>query len=188
MVAHFGTAAVAGFGVSTRIESLCLLVAFALSSTLPMFIGQNIGAGKPERARIALFGAIRFCLLFQLIIWLVIAFLGHRIGAIFSPHPDVAAIIESYLWIVPASHGAHAVIILVMVSLNAIKRPKTALLTALMRLALLNLPLAFIGGQLYGIIGLFSGFALGNVLSAIFAWRIINKAWAEHLTTPCKIA
>ncbi len=181
MVARFGTTAVAGFGVSTRIESLCLLIAFALSSTLPMFIGQNIGAGKPERARIALYGAIRFTIVFQLAIWLIIATLGRSIGSAFSNNPEVIDIISNYLWIVPASYGAHAVTILVMVSLNAIKRPKAALLTAIIRLLLLNIPLAYIGGQLYGVSGLFYGFAIGNVLSAIVAWRVIKTAWAEQV-------
>jgi len=181
MVARFGTTAVAGFGVSTRIESLCLLVAFALSSTLPMFIGQNIGAGKPERARVALFGAIRFTIVFQLLMWLLVAFYSRAIGSAFSTNPEVVEIIGRYLWIVPASYGAHAVTILVMVSLNALKRPKAALVTALIRLLLLNIPLAYLGGQFYGISGLFYGFALGNLLSAIVAWRVINKAWGEQV-------
>ncbi len=184
MVARFGTTAVAGFGVSTRIESLCLLIAFALSSTLPMFIGQNIGAGKPERARVALYGAIRFTLIFQLAVWLIIAFFSRSIGSAFSSNPEVVDIIGNYLWIVPASYGAHAVTILVMVSLNALKQPKVALLTALIRLLLLNIPIAYIGGQLYGVSGLFYGFAIGNVLSAIVAWRIINRAWAELVEQP----
>ncbi|MEZ0149389.1 MAG: MATE family efflux transporter [Candidatus Reddybacter sp.] len=181
MVARFGTTAVAGFGVSTRIESLCLLIAFALSSTLPMFIGQNIGAGKPERARVALYGAIRFTIIFQLVVWLIIAFFSRSIGSAFSGNPEVVDIISNYLWIVPASYGAHAVTILVMVSLNALKQPKVALLTALIRLLLLNIPIAYIGGQLYGVSGLFYGFAIGNVLSAIVAWRIINRAWTERV-------
>lgn len=179
MVARFGTTAVAGFGVSTRIESLCLLIAFALSSTLPMFIGQNIGAGKPERARVALYGAIRFTIIFQLAVWLIVAFFSRSIGSAFSTNAEVVEIISNYLWIIPASYGAHAVTILVMVSLNALKQPKVALLTALIRLLLLNIPIAYIGGQLYGINGLFYGFAIGNVLSAIVAWRIINRAWTE---------
>jgi len=181
MVARFGTTAVAGFGVSTRIEALVLLIAFALSSTLPMFIGQNIGAGKPERARIALYGAIRFTIVFQLAMWLIIASFSRAIGSAFSSNPEVVNIISNYLWIVPASYGAHAVTILVMVSLNAIKRPKAALLTAIIRLLLLNIPIAYIGGQLYGINGLFYGFAIGNVLSAIVAWRVIKTAWAEQV-------
>lgn len=45
IVAQSGAAAVAGFGVGSRIESVVLIFVFALSSTLPMFIGQNLGAG-----------------------------------------------------------------------------------------------------------------------------------------------
>lgn len=184
MVARFGSESVAGFGVSTRIEALCLLLPFALSSTLPMFIGQNIGAGKIQRAHTALFGAMRFIIAFQLLVWLTVALLGESIASIFSQNPSVISVIRDYLWIVPASYGAHAVVILAMVSLNAIKRPKTALTTTLVRLLLMNIPLAYIGGQLNGISGLFYGFALGNILSAIIAWRILNKAWAEQTNSP----
>ena len=46
LIAGFGAEAVAGFGVGARIETICLMVVFALSATLPMFIGQNLGAGK----------------------------------------------------------------------------------------------------------------------------------------------
>ena len=123
----------------------------------------------------------RFTIVFQLLMWLLVAFYSRAIGSAFSTNPEVVEIIGRYLWIVPASYGAHAVTILVMVSLNALKRPKAALVTALIRLLLLNIPLAYLGGQFYGISGLFYGFALGNLLSAIVAWRVINKAWGEQV-------
>jgi len=48
VVAKFGTHAVAGFGVGVRIEAVSLIVVYAMSSTIPMFIGQNLGAGKTD--------------------------------------------------------------------------------------------------------------------------------------------
>lgn len=179
MVAKFGAEAVAGFGVCTRIEALALLVAFALSSTLPMFIGQNIGAGKYERAHRALFGSLKFTFAFQIGAYLLLMLLAGKIGTAFSDNPAVTDIIRDYLWIVPLTYGAHAVVILVMVSLNVLHRPKTALLTALLRLMLLNLPLAYLGGKLGGPVGLFAGFAIGNLIAGVLAWRIITRVWRE---------
>ncbi len=182
MVAKFGAEAVAGFGVCTRVEALALLVAFALSSTLPMFIGQNIGAGKHQRAQRALFGSLKFTLVFQIGAYLLLVVLAGKIATAFSDNPAVTEIIRDYLWIVPLTYGAHAVVILVMVSLNVLHRPQTALLTTLLRLLVLNLPLAYIGGQWGGPPGLFAGFALGNLISGLLAWRIITRVWRETLS------
>lgn len=46
IVATYGEAAVAAFGVGSRIESIACLVVLAMSMTLPPFISQNFGAGK----------------------------------------------------------------------------------------------------------------------------------------------
>lgn len=180
MVATFGAEAVAGFAVATRIEALCLLVVFALSSTLPMFIGQNIGAGYADRARQALYGAIRFSVILQVAIWLLMLASATALTSLFNSNNQVTTIASYYLWVVPLSHGAQAVAIFVMVSLNVIKRPKTALLTTILRLLLLNLPLAYLGGQIAGVTGLFCGFTVGNLISGLLAWRILNRVWREE--------
>jgi len=62
---------------------------------------------------VALYAAIRFTLVFQLAVWLIVAFFSRSIGSAFSDNPEVVDIISNYLWIIPASYGAHAVTILV---------------------------------------------------------------------------
>jgi Na+-driven multidrug efflux pump len=177
MVATHGAEAVAGFTIATRIEALCLLVVFALSSTLPMFIGQNIGAGKAERAHQALIGALKFSIAFQLLIWLLMLISSGRIGPLFSDNQRVIEIASIYLWVVPASYGAQAVAVLVMVTLNVLRRPKTSLLITASRLLIICLPLAFIGGQIGGTPGLFYGYAAGNIIAGLMAWRVIHYVW-----------
>ena len=60
IVATLGTDAVAGFGVVARVEAMSLMTVYALSSTLPMFIGQNLGAKKLDRISAAVGLAFRF--------------------------------------------------------------------------------------------------------------------------------
>ncbi len=177
MVAQYGAEAVAGFTVATRVGDLCLLVIFALSSTLPMFIGQNIGAGRVDRAHQALFGVLKFCIVFQGIIWILILLSASTIGPAFSDNEQVIAIVSTYLWVVPLSYGGQAVGIMVMVTLNVLKRPKTALLVAGSRLLLINLPLAYMGGYVGASTGLFFGFAAGNIISGLIAWKIVSDVW-----------
>ena len=190
MIARHGEASVAGFGVGARVESMSLLITFALSSTLPMFIGQNIGAGRGDRAYQALMMCLRFAIFFQVGVYLLLLVFSPFISTAFSENPEVIGVIKTYLLILPLTYSAHAVVILVMVSLNVLGRPRTALLTTIIRLLLLYIPLAYAGSLFWGVKGLFIGAGVGNLIAGLVAFRIIkgvcreqglDKAYAESL-------
>ncbi len=180
LIAGYGVEAVAGFGVGARIETLCLIVVFALSATLPMFIGQNLGAGTGERAHRALFGCLKFSIGFQIAVYILLITLAPYIAPAFSSDIRVIQVINTFIYILPLTYGAHAVVILVMVSLNVLRRPRLALFLIIIRLIALYLPLAYIGGLYWGITGLFSGAAIGNVIAAVIAYRVIRKVCAAE--------
>jgi len=64
LVARFGPAAIAGYGVGSRLEYLLVPLVFGLGGPLVAMVGTSIGAGRGERAlRTAWIGAgIAFCL------------------------------------------------------------------------------------------------------------------------------
>ena len=55
LIADYGEAAVAGFGVANRIEAVAAMLMFALSGSIGPFVGQTGGAhgqpGAPRRQR-----------------------------------------------------------------------------------------------------------------------------------------
>ena len=51
LVAHFGTTALAGYGIGTRLEFLLVPIAFAIGVASVPLVGMAIGAGKVARAR-----------------------------------------------------------------------------------------------------------------------------------------
>ena len=53
LVGQFGTQALAGYGIGTRIEFVMLPVIFAFGTALTTIVGTNIGAGNYERAELA---------------------------------------------------------------------------------------------------------------------------------------
>ena len=65
LVAHFGTNALAGYGIGTRLEFLLVPIAFAVGVASVPLVGMAIGAGKIARARQAAWTAatITFVLL-----------------------------------------------------------------------------------------------------------------------------
>ena len=65
LVAHFGTTALAGYGIGTRLEFLLVPIAFAIGVASVPLVGMAIGAGKIARARRAAWtaSALAFALL-----------------------------------------------------------------------------------------------------------------------------
>src|SRR5690606_20522276 len=51
LVASFGTVAIASYGIGVRILSFVIIPALGFSMATSTLVGQNIGAGKIERAR-----------------------------------------------------------------------------------------------------------------------------------------
>lgn len=183
IVAKFGTDAVAGYGVGVRIEAVSLIIVYALSSTLPMFIGQNLGANKLDRVYDSIKLAFKFVLLLQLGVFVLLILAANSIASLFSSDANVIQTITNYLWIAPLSYGLCGVVILTNVSMNVLGKPRLALYINILRLVLFYLPLAYLGSLWYGLIGLFVGIALGNCCAYLLAKHLLNKTLSEMKIT-----
>jgi putative MATE family efflux protein len=60
IAAGFGPAAMAVVGVVNRIEAISYLASFSLGSAAAVLVGQNLGAGRPERAERAVRVGVRW--------------------------------------------------------------------------------------------------------------------------------
>jgi len=180
IVALQGTKAVAAFGVGSRIEAVSLAIIYALSSTLPMFIGQNLGANKPQRVHQAMRLSFKFTLLLQLAVWLLLWLLGKPIASQFSDDPEVQKNLLLFLSIVPLSYGLSGIVILINVSLNVLNKPRTALYINLIRLCFFYAPCAYLGAYYFGLIGLFSGIAIANTAAFLLAYKLLRPILIEQ--------
>jgi Na+-driven multidrug efflux pump len=175
IIAGYGETAVAAFGVGSRLESMACIVILALSSTLPPFVSQNLGAGRLERITEACRLSMRFVLGWQLLIYLLMAAGASLIAWVFTRDEEVASIIRLYIWIMPLSYGMQGVIILCNSALNAIHRPMVALYLSMARFFVFYVPLAWVGSTLFGLPGFFAGALLGNVLMALLSWVTFRR-------------
>ena len=175
IVSSYGDAAVAAFGVGSRIESIACLVLLALSMTLPPFISQNFGAGNMKRVEEGYKTSIKFVLMWQVAIYVLLVILAPFIADVFAKEQAVADIIKLFIWILPLGYGLQGVIILTNSSFNALHKPMIALVLSIVRLFVCYVPLAFIGSQLYGLTGFFLGALAGNAVMAIISYRLFDK-------------
>jgi putative MATE family efflux protein len=181
IVASYGDSAVAAFGVGSRIESIACLVVLAMSMTLPPFISQNFGAGNMHRVEQSFKVSVRFVLIWQLLIYLLLVLIAPFIADVFSKEEAVADIIVLFMWIMPLGYGLQGVIILTNSSFNALHKPMVALMLSVIRLFVCYVPLAYLGSIYYGIEGFFIGGVCGNLIMGMISYRLFDKQFPHEL-------
>lgn len=181
LIATYGPAAVAGFGVATRIEMFALLPVMALSSVLGPFIGQNWGAKKYERVLAGIAYSHRFSIGWGLGIFLLLSLSGKFIASLFNPDSVVISTSATYLWIVPLGYGAQGGLRLSTIALTVLHKPLRSALITLVQAFILYIPLAYIGSQIFGLKGVFSAAVMSYLIAALVAyWWLKNSLAAEQ--------
>ncbi len=170
MLARYGPEAVAGFGVASRVESLTLVLFYALSAVIGPFVGQNIAAGRADR----IFEALRLCTFFcvgtGLIIAVLLALSGGWLPTLFSDNPQVTDVSTLFLMIAPISYGAYGMVMIMNASFNGMGKPMPAVHISVSRMALIYVPLAFVANRFFGITGIFVAYAFANIVSGVIAY------------------
>jgi len=157
-----------------------------MSMSVPPFISQNYGAGRHDRVCEGLRIALRFVLVWQFALYIVVALAAPWIAAIFTRDPLVQDHIITILRILPASYSFQGMVVLAASSFNALHAPRNGLLVSLLRFLVFYVPLALIGNALYGLTGLFLGAALGNLLAGLIITRWIHR-YADSLMRPIAV-
>jgi Na+-driven multidrug efflux pump len=102
IVAAFGSAAVAGYGIAIRVVLFALLPSWGMANAAATLVGQNLGAGRPERAEQAVWRAAFYNLLFLGGAGLLFVLFGGPIVGGFSSDPTVVAYGSQALRIISA--------------------------------------------------------------------------------------
>lgn len=178
IVAGYGPQAVAAWGVGGRLESIASIVVLSLSMSLPPFISQNFGANKLERVIQAYSLCVKFVIVWQLIIFALLAVLSSVIANIFTNEPEVSSTIILFLVIVPLGYGMQGVTILTNSSFNAMHMPMSALSLNAMRLFVFFVPFSFMGSYWFELLGLFWAAVLANLAVGCIAF-----VWCKTILT-----
>lgn len=175
LVAAYGSEAVAGYSVASRIEMFGLMLVMALASTLAPFAGQNFGAKKVDRLRRALNVSFYFVwgwgLAMSVLFWLA----ARPLTELFTTHEAAVQASVTYLHIVPITYGLLSTVMIVSSMANGIGRPIPALIMTGTRLLLIYLPLAWLLSQQWGLNGIYIATAVANVVVGFGAWY-----WSSH--------
>jgi len=96
IVARFGSTAIGGYGIAMRVVLFALLPSWGMANAAATLMGQNLGAGRPDRAEQAVWRAALYNLAFLGGTGLLFVLFAETIVRGFSSDPAVV------------SHGTHA--------------------------------------------------------------------------------
>ncbi|MES2707533.1 MAG: MATE family efflux transporter [Verrucomicrobiota bacterium] len=104
----FGSSVLAGYTIAIRIVIFALMPAWGLANAGATLVGQNLGAGQPERAEAAVKIAMRFNVIILGAIGLIFVLLAGPIAAFFAPDAEVLGHARQALWIISLAFPLYA--------------------------------------------------------------------------------
>ncbi|MFN2475058.1 MAG: MATE family efflux transporter [Chthoniobacterales bacterium] len=100
IIAQFGAAAQAGFGVGMRVMQAMFLPVVALSFAVGPVVGQNFGGRHADRVRHTVYAALGLASTLMIVLTITTWLMAARLMRPFSSDPDVIAFGAEYLTIV----------------------------------------------------------------------------------------
>ncbi len=183
LLASQGEAAVAGFGAAGRLQSFAVVPLLGLSGSIGAIVGQNWGAGRPDRARKAAFEAGAFCVGYGLLLAIVLFAAGEWLASIFTDDPAVIDAFARYLSIAAWGYAGYGLLIVGNGALNAVDHAGVALTQSFARVFLVMLPFGWLLRPIWGADAIYAAELLANIgggaLAAWLLWRVLSRKAAS---------
>ena len=179
LVGRFGTAALAGYGIGSRLEYLQIPIVFGMGTALVAMVGTNVGAGRRARAeRIAWTGAAMAGAVTGTI-GLTAAIVPGAWTGLFTSDAAVARVATTYLRIVGPAYALFGVGLALYFASQGAGRLRWPVVASVTRLVLATgggwAALALLGG---GLPSVFVAMAVALVAyGGLTAWAIRAGAW-----------
>lgn len=170
IVNDFGTNVIAAFSIAFRIDSFVVMPAMNFSAALSVFVGQNLGAGKPKRVKEGLLSTIIITATFSILISILILVFGNYIMQMFTSDVEVIKTGVKYLWIVAPFY----VLFSTMFSFNGVLRGAgdtlIPMFITLFSLWIIRIPISWFLSERIGETGIWWGIPIAWFCGAFFSY------------------
>ena len=189
LVNRFGTNATAAYSVVFRIDSFAALPAMNFANAFSTFVGQNLGANRPERVRTGLWATFKMTTTIAVTISLIAIIFSRPLMQLFTQDPAVIEIGASYLKIVAFFYITFSTMFVVGGVMRGAGDTFVPMLITFFALWVVRIPVCYFLSEKFGYIGLWWGipvaWVIGMSLSYLYyltgRWK--KKVVVRHDTT-----
>ena len=177
IVAHFGDAALAGYTIAVRVIVFVLLPAWGLGNAAATLVGQNLGAGSPQRAERAVWITAGVNMVFLGLVAVGFVAFARSLVAPFSSEPDVLDFAADCLRIVSLSYVFWAFGMVTVMAFNGAGDTTTPTWINFFVFWVLQIPLAYALAIPLGLgpRGVFGAIAVAQVVLAVIGVAMFRR-------------
>jgi len=177
IISTYGSAAVAGYTIAIRVVMFTILPAWGLSNAVATLVGQNLGAGKAERAEQSVWKIAKYNVYFLLSVALLFLVFTQEIVSIFTQDKLVLHYASDTLRFISYSYGFFAIGMIVVQAFNGAGDTMTPTKINFFCYWLVQIPLAYLlaKGLDLGPTGVFLAITLSQSLLAFVGIIIFRK-------------
>jgi putative MATE family efflux protein len=151
IIATFGSVAVAANTIAIRVVIFALLPAWGLANAAATLVGQNLGAGKPDRAETTVWRACRYNLIALGAVGIVFVVFAESVVAVFTADPAVAPLAATGLRIIGAAFPLYAYGFVLTGSFNGAGDTWTPTVINIFCCWLGEIPIAYVLARTFGL-------------------------------------
>ena len=171
IMAEFGSEALAGYVIAIRVMMFTLMSSWGMSNAAATLVGQNLGAGNPDRAEKSVWLTSKYNACFMLMVSLIYLFFAKDVIGLFKTEPDVIYYGALALQIVASGYVLYAYGMVVTQAFNGAGDTKTPTIINFFCFWLFQIPFAYLTALIFnfGPVGVFLSITLAEILIAIIA-------------------
>ncbi len=177
LIAESGSTVTAGYGTAIRICIFTILPAWGLANAAATLVGQNLGAGQPERAEKSVWRTALLALLFFSVVAVIFYFFGAHLMRFFTTDEDVVKAGTLCLHILAIGYIFFAYGMVITQAFNGAGDTRTPTIINLFIYWLLQIPLAWFMAKFLkmGPLGVYIAIGISESLLAVVAIIIFKR-------------
>ncbi len=170
LVNPFGTDTAAAYSVVFRIDAFASMPAMNFAAALSSFVGQNLGASKPERVRRGFVETLKMTSVIAVVISVIAFVFAEPLMRLFTNEPSVIEIGVQYLKIVSFFY----IVFTTMFTIGGVMRGAgdtlIPMIITFVALWLVRIPLCYFLAQKMGVVGIWWGIPIAWFFGMSFSY------------------